>query len=203
MSLFQGLVDFFTNLIGAIDYWGIFFFMTLESSFVPFPSEVILVPAGVLVSQGEMSFLLVLIAGTGGAVFGALINYYLAFFLGRPMVNALVNRYGRFFLIREDSIAKSERYFEKHGEITTFVGRLVPVIRQFISIPAGFGKMNLGKFVFYSGLGAGIWSAILILLGYWFGENQLVIEQNLRVITLAIVFVSAIGVYVYWKRRRR
>tara|TARA_Y100000310_G_scaffold343185_1_gene449691 strand:- start:2144 stop:2755 length:612 start_codon:yes stop_codon:yes gene_type:complete len=203
MSLIQGIVDFFTGLIGVVDYWGIFLFMTLESSFVPFPSEVILVPAGVLVSRGEMSFVLVLIAGTAGAVFGGLINYGIAFFLGRPVVNVLIERHGKWFLVKKDSIEKSERYFEKHGEITTFVGRLIPVIRQFISVPAGFGKMNIPKFVFYTSLGAGLWSFILIFLGYWFGENQLLIEQNLRAITLAIIFVCVVGVYFYWKRRRK
>jgi membrane protein DedA with SNARE-associated domain len=203
MSLFQGVVDFFTGIIGSLDYFGIFLLMTVESSFIPFPSEVILIPAGVLVSRGEMSFLLVLIAGTLGAVAGALINYFLALYFGRAVVSSLVENHGKFLFIKRDSIEKSERFFNRHGEITTFVGRLIPVIRQFISIPAGFGKMNVGKFAFYTGLGAGIWSFILIFLGYWFGENQLLIEKNLRVITLIILFSLVIGVYYYWKKRKR
>jgi len=195
------MVDFLVNTIGNLGYVGIFLLMTLESSFVPFPSEVVLIPTGLAVSKGTMSFLLIFLAALIGSLLGAFINYYLALFLGRGAINKLVKKYGKFFLITKESLEKSDRYFEKNGEITTFIGRLIPLIRQLISLPAGFSKMNIGKFAFYTGIGAGIWSFILILLGYLFGENLELIEANLRLVTLVVVAVCVviIGIYIYIK----
>ena len=202
--MFEKIVGFFTSVVGDLGYFGIFILMVLESSFIIFPSEAILVPAGVLVSQGQMSFAFVLIAAMLGSVVGALINYYLALYLGRGAVNALTHKYGKFLFIKKDSIDKAERYFEKHGEITTFVGRLIPVIRQFISIPAGFGRMNIPKFSFYTALGAGIWSAILIYLGVVFGNNLDAIQRNLNSITIGIIIASVtlVIIYVLVKRKK-
>lgn len=203
LEVFQGIVDFLINLINSLGYLGIFLGMTIESSFFPFPSEVILIPAGVLISKGEMSFVLVFLAGILGSLLGALINYFLALYFGRGAVNLLVDKYGKFIFINNHSIEKSEKYFVKHGEITTFVGRLIPGIRQLISLPAGFGKMPLGKFLFYTGLGAGIWSLILILSGYWFGENQALIEQNLSVVGLVLLAMAFSMILIYMIKRKR
>jgi len=203
-GIFNRIVEGLVSLTGSFGYLGIFILMVVESSFVPFPSEVVLIPAGVLVQRGEMVFLIVFLVGVLGSLLGALINYYLAFYLGRKGVNKLVERYGKILFINKDSLNKIDRYFNKHGQITTFVGRLLPGIRQLISIPAGFAKMDIYKFSFYTVLGAGIWTIILIALGYLFGENLVLIEQNLRVITLSLLpfILVIILVYLLIKKKR-
>ncbi|MBM3247616.1 DedA family protein [Candidatus Pacearchaeota archaeon] len=188
-----------------IGYLGTFIWMTIESSFLPWPSEPILLAQGALVSEGKMLFLGILVASILGSLVGALINYAIGYYLGRAAVAKLVSKYGRFLFLDSSSISKSEAYFAKHGEITTFIGRLIPVIRQFISIPAGFAKMNLPKFLFYTALGAGIWSAILISLGLLLGNNLVLIKTYINEITLATLGICLIAIIVYsiLKRKRR
>ena len=202
-EFFHSLAGGLVSLIGSMSYFGIFVLMAIESSFVPFPSEIVMIPAGVLAQKGEMLFLFAFVAGVLGSLVGALINYAIAFYLGRSAVEKLVKKYGKIFFISEESIVKSERYFEKHGEITTFIGRLIPGIRQLISIPAGFSKMNLGKFMIFTTLGAGLWSFVLVYLGYIFGENVELINANLEVITIALICFAFVVVVLYlWRRKK-
>ena len=201
------ILEFFFSLIGTLiaiikelGYFGIFLGMVIESSFFPFPSEVLLVPAGALVARGEMIFSLVFIAGLLGSLVGAFINYFLALFLGRTAIDFLVSKYGKFMFLNKEKIKNSDKYFLKHGEITTFVGRLIPGIRQLISLPAGFSKMNLFKFSFFTALGAGLWTAILIYTGYVFGNNIDLIKGNL---TLVLLVFALIVILLYLIRRNK
>ena len=156
--------------------WGflmVFILMTIESSFIPFPSEVIMIPAGFMASRGELTFgqppidlTIVFLCGLFGSLAGAYINYYLAMVLGRPFLY----RYGKYFFIKPAVLTRAEEIFLKYGEITTFICRLLPAIRQLISLPAGISKMRLSRFSLFTGLGAGIWSLILLGIGYYFGS---------------------------------
>ncbi|MBU0959080.1 MAG: DedA family protein [Nanoarchaeota archaeon] len=177
--------------------------MTIESSFFPFPSEVILIPAGALVAQGKMSFTLVFIMAILGSLIGALINFATAFFLGRKTIDALTKKYGKFLFISKKSVKKSDVYFAKHGEITTFIGRLIPAVRQLISLPAGFSRMNLSKFIIFTSMGAGLWSLILICIGYVAGDNIDWISFNGGYLTLAIILLSLIIVIIYILLRKK
>ena len=155
-------------LFDHLNYWTVAFFMAIESSFIPFPSEVVVPPAAWKTgSSMEMTFLGVVIFATIGANIGALINYYLAKFLGRPVVYSFArSRWGRYCLIDEAKVKYAEEYFVKNGAMSTFVGRLVPAVRQLISIPAGLAGMNIWKFLLYTTLGAGTWNFVLAGLGY-------------------------------------
>jgi len=195
-ELAQQLVD----LIFAWGYSGIFIMMAIESSFIPFPSEIVLVPAGYLASKGEMSIVAIMSAAIAGSMVGSYINYLLAFTLGRKFLL----RFGKYFFIKESTLLKMENYFKKHGHISTFTGRLIPGVRQLISIPAGIAKMNLTEFSIFTLLGAGIWALILVLLGYFIGENQELIQKYLKEITLLIfIIVVFIGVLYYRYQKNR
>lgn len=155
-------------ILENLNYWVVTLFMTIESSFIPFPSEVIVPPAAwKSMADESMNIFLVIVFATIGADLGALINYYLAKWLGRPIVYKFANsRFGHMCLINEEKIRHAEEYFRKHGAASTFFGRLIPAVRQLISIPAGLAGMKLKPFLLYTTLGAGIWNSILALLGY-------------------------------------
>lgn len=189
------------ELIFDWGYLGIFLLMTLESSFIPFPSEIILIPAGYLASKGDMSIGMIMFSALSGSMVGAFINYYLALYLGR----VILKKYGKYFFINENVLYKMDSYFAKHGHISTFIGRLIPGVRQLISIPAGLARMNLVVFSTYTALGAGIWAFILVMLGYMIGENQELLESYLKQITIVIIvaLILLASWYAYREKNRR
>ena len=187
------LAQWLVHNILDMGYMGIFLLMLIESSFIPFPSELVLIPAGYLAQQGEMNIFLIFLASLLGSLVGAFINYYLAFFVGRE----ILIRYGKYFFISNSAMEKMEQFFDAHGPISTFTGRLIPGVRQLISIPAGLSKMDLMPFTLYTALGAGIWSVVLIALGYVLGENQALIATYLHQITLGVIGSIIILVAVY------
>ena len=194
-ELAQELVD----LIFDWGYLGIFIMMAIESSFIPFPSEIVLIPAGYLAAQGEMSITAIMGSALAGSLVGAFINYYLAITLGRKFLL----RFGKYFFISAEALLKMEEYFQKHGHISTFTGRLIPGIRQLISIPAGLAKMNLLEFSLFTTLGAGIWALILTLLGYFIGENQELINSYLKEITIALFVLLIIVGALYFQYQKK
>lgn len=198
----QAVIDWILQAVGDIGYTGIFLLMLLESSFFPFPSEVVMIPAGFIAYQGGMNPYAAVVAGTAGSLSGALLNYFLALRFGRP----LLLRIGRYFFLGPPALAKIETYFARHGEISTFNGRLVPGVRQYISLPAGLARMHVGRFSFYTSLGAGIWVAILTALGYLMGSQEELLRQNLQKITIAalgFVALSSLVYVLYWRKRSK
>ncbi|ELK0694423.1 DedA family protein [Campylobacter upsaliensis] len=194
----QEIFNFIIETASAWGYLGIIILMTLESCFIPFPSEVVMIPAGYLAHKGELDFSLCILSGIFGSVLGALINYYLCFFWGRDFIL----RYGRFFGITEEKFAKFEVFFNRHGEFSTFVCRLLPGIRQYISMPAGLAKMRLINFVIFTAAGSGIWVSILVFLGYFLGENEDLIKEYLHQILLFILLFVFIAGLIYIKIKK-
>ncbi|GAB6062383.1 DedA family protein [Deferrisoma palaeochoriense] len=196
----EGAVAWLVATVGAMGYPGVVALMFLESSFFPFPSEVVIPPAGYLASRGEMHLGLVIAAGVLGSLLGALFNYGVAVWLGRPFLL----RWGRYVGLTPRALERVEDYFRRHGEISTFVGRLVPGVRQYISFPAGLARMRLAPFCLYTVLGAGIWVAILAWIGYFVGNNQeKVVEYVHRAFWYLLpALVALCGIYV-WRHRAR
>ena len=197
----ESLIQF---CLDHLNYWTVTLFMAIESSFIPFPSEAVVPPAAWKAAvSGEMNVVLVVLFATLGALIGAFINYYLAVWLGRPIVYKFANsRLGHMCLIDEAKVQHAESYFDKHGAVSTFVGRLVPAVRQLISIPAGLARMSLGRFVLYTSLGAGVWNAILATLGYYMAsipglQTEEVVMNKVKEYSseIGIVFI-ALAVFV-------
>ena len=165
MEIIQNVVDWY---MANLNYFTVFLLMTIESSFIPFPSEVVVPFAAYKAAQGELNIFLVVLASTIGALAGALANYYLAKYLGRPLVYKFAgSTVGKMLLLSKEKVENAERYFVKHGRSSTFIGRLVPAVRQLISIPAGLANMNMKDFIIYTVAGAGIWNIILAVIGYY------------------------------------
>ncbi len=203
--ILESLTGFVVNIVASLGYFGITIFMTVESSFVPFPSEIIIPPAAYLAQQGEMNIFLVVLFGVIGSVLGALINYFLARTLGRKVIYFLADHnFLKILLINKEKIVKAEQCFLKYGNVSTLIGRFVPAVRQLISIPAGFSKMHLGNFVFYTSLGSFVWVAILAALGYAFGANQEALAGYYREISLFfVVFALVLVIFTIIKRKTK
>lgn len=208
-------VAFIQWCLDNLNYWTITLLMAIESSFIPFPSEVVVPPAAwKAASGGGMNIVLVVLFATLGANIGAMVNYFLAKWLGRPIIYRFANsRIGHMCLISEEKVANAEAYFDQHGAISTFVGRLIPAIRQLISIPAGLARMNLGKFLLFTALGSGLWNMVLAFIGYYLSkvpgiETQ---EQLLQkateysheigyVILGVVILIVGFLIYKGWKK---
>ncbi|MDD3285772.1 MAG: DedA family protein [Patescibacteria group bacterium] len=193
------------NFAQEIGYWGVVFLMALESSFIPFPSEVVVPPAAYLAAQGSLNIWLVILASVAGSLIGALINYFLAYYLGRPLIYRLAQtKAARFLLIRPAQIERAEMFFSRYESGSTFFGRLVPVVRQLISLPAGFVKMPLWRFCLYTFLGSTLWTVILAALGYFFGANEAVWKRYYLEISWALVALGIIvALYFFWRYREK
>ncbi len=197
--MISNFIDFIISLVSEWGYIGIFLMMFLESSFVPFPSEVAMIPAGYLVYKGEMNFIIAFLSGVLGSIAGAIFNYYLCCFFGREFIK----KYGNFIGVTNEKFIKFQAFFDKYGEISIFNSRLIPGIRQYISLPAGLAKMNINKFIFYTALGSALWILVLMCLGYFIGENETVIKEQLHIITIITLFCIAVITFVYIKFHKK
>lgn len=198
--MFAELTNFIVTTVGDWGYAGIIIMMAIESSFIPFPSEIVMIPAGYLAFKGEMNLVLVLLSGFAGSMIGAWVNYLLAMSLGRRFLY----RYGKYFFMSPEVLDKMERFFKEHGKVSTFSGRLIPGVRQLISIPAGLSRMSFGLFSLYTFLGAALWSTVLVLLGYFMGENEALIKDYLHeIILIALGFVLVIALVYTWLHKRK
>lgn len=195
-QLFQWNVD----LIQHLGYPGILFLMTLESSVFPIPSEMVMPQAGYLAAEGSMNLVVVIVLGVIGSWLGALLNYCVAMWLGRPFFM----KFGKYFFCPPDKFAMVERFFNAHGEISTFTGRLIPVVRHLISIPAGLVRMKMSHFLLYTGIGSAIWMTILTIIGYFCGRNLDLIKKYSHICTIGVIAGCVLVIMIYiWAHKRR
>jgi len=200
-NLLAEIVAWLVSTVRKMGYTGITALMFLESSFFPVPSEVVMPPAGYLAWKGEMNLWAVLLAGIAGSILGAIFNYWIAVKFGRPFLL----KFGKYFFVSPESIDKADKFFEKHGHISTLVGRLLPVIRQYISLPAGIARMPMKTFILFTAIGAGAWVAVLTFVGYILGEHQELLKEYLHVITLGCVAFAALITcsYLLWLKFKK
>ena len=202
-------IPFIAWCLEHLNYWVITLLMAIESSFIPFPSEVVVPPAAYLAAHGDngLNVFLVVVCATVGALIGAVINYTLALYLGRPIVYRFANsRLGHICLIDQEKVEMAEQYFDRHGALGTFVGRLVPAVRQLISIPAGLARMGLGRFLLYTTMGAGLWNSILAAIGYYLASvvpyeelDQKVAEYAVYLKVIMLLLGVAVVAYLIYK----
>jgi membrane protein DedA with SNARE-associated domain len=193
MGITQWIANTAVAFIAATSYPGIFLLMVLESMVFPVPSEAVMPFAGFLIVDGQFTFTGVIIASTLGSIVGSLASYAMGFYGGKPFIK----RFGKFLLLDTHDLDITERFFAKHGELTIFISRFIPVIRHMISIPAGLGKMNLWKFILYTILGAGLWNTFLTYVGYKLKENWTVVMQYSHIIDIVVVAVLGLAFLYY------
>ena len=196
----EEIILWLVKVIGDMGYVGILLLMAMESSLFPVPSELVVPPAGYLASQGQMNIWLVIFFSTLGSLIGALFNYAIAYYLGRPWIL----KYGKYFLIPPEKFAKVESFFLKHGEISTFTGRLIIVVRHLISLPAGLSKMDLKRFTIFTLVGSFIWVSILAYIGFIVGNNMDLVKSYYKqaVIGLVVIMAIVLAVYIIWQKNR-
>jgi membrane protein DedA with SNARE-associated domain len=188
-EILTAIGGFALSTISLLGYAGIFFLMMLESMVVPVPSELVMPFAGFLVAQGNFNFILVIVASSLGSITGSLIFYY----IGKTGGHTLVEKYGKYVLVDTEDIKKTEEWFNKRGELTIFIARLIPVVRHLISLIAGIGKMNVKKFTLYTILGATLWNGILTYLGFILGQHWNEVSQYIEELDVGIVILLVIG----------
>ncbi|MEZ5690333.1 MAG: DedA family protein [Rickettsiales bacterium] len=200
ITTLEGIGELLVWVVHHFGYLGIFVASFLESTFIPIPSEVTMIPAGVLVQQGHMNFWLVIISSTLGALGGSLFNYYLAYHFGRKFFYA----YGKYFFFTHEKIDKLDKFFASHGDVSTFTGRLIPGLRHFIAFPAGLAHMDLKKFCFYTALGSCIWMTTLTVVGYLIGDNKALLKRYMPYIVgfFVVSTISGLGFYMWRKYRK-
>lgn len=196
--MLSNIFNWILDVTQGLGYFGVGLLMTIESSFLPLPSEIVIPPAAYLASQGKMNLVLIIIFGVLGSILGAIINYVISMSLGRFLVYKIAgHRFARFVFISPAKIERAEKYFLTNSKSATFFGRLIPVIRHLISIPAGFSRMHFGSFVLYTALGATIWVSILALLGYFVGANQALVNKYYQEIYWTLLVLG--GLWIAWK----
>jgi membrane protein DedA with SNARE-associated domain len=201
--MLESFINSVLSVFSSMGYIGIFIMMTIESSFIPFPSEVAMIPAGALIERWEMSFFMVLLAGTAGAWLWATINYILGYYLGGPVIKTLIHKYGKYIFLNESHYLQAEKFFREKWAITTFIGRFIPAVRQVISIPAGVFRMNFVVFSIWTILGAGIWNLILIAIGYYASDKQDMILSYFKEIVFGLLFLAFLYFGYKWYKKSR
>ena len=203
--MLESFVHWLLERFRDMGYPGIVILMAMESSVLPVPSELVMAPAGYLAAKGEMNIAIAIACGVLGSVLGALANYGVALWLGR----AVIRRAGRYLLLSEKALDRAERFFDRHGEISTLLGRMLPVVRHLISIPAGIARMSLPRFVLFTGLGAFLWCTVLATIGYVLGQHEDVLSNvdvqqyvSRALVYLIPALIVTVIVYAWWQRRR-
>lgn len=205
------MTEIFSFLLDQLNYLNVFLLMTIESTFIPFPSEVVLPPAAYHAhATGDQNVFMLILVATLGADMGATINYFLSMYLGRPLVYAFANsKWGHRCLLNAEKVERSEKYFDEHGIFATLTGRLVPVVRQLISVPAGLARMNFLKFIVFTTIGAGAWNCVLAAIGWYLQtivpEDQLLdkVNEYSHIISGGILAVLAIGIVYFLVKKRK